>query len=100
MSEWIPIDKDYEHIAREKARARSLRKSQWWKKQIARGVCYYCKEKFKADELTMDHIVPLARGGKSTHGNVVPSCKSCNSKKKYLTPAEIKLAELKIRTKN
>jgi 5-methylcytosine-specific restriction endonuclease McrA len=36
----------------------------------------------------MDHIVPMARGGKSTKGNVVPSCKECNNKKKYMLPVE------------
>jgi 5-methylcytosine-specific restriction protein A len=39
----------------------------------------------------MDHIVPIARGGKSTKGNVVPCCKKCNNEKKYLTPVEMKL---------
>jgi 5-methylcytosine-specific restriction enzyme A len=36
----------------------------------------------------MDHIVPLVRGGKSTKGNLVPACKECNNKKKYLLPME------------
>jgi 5-methylcytosine-specific restriction endonuclease McrA len=36
----------------------------------------------------MDHVVPLARGGKSVKGNVVPCCKECNSEKKYLLPLE------------
>ncbi len=36
----------------------------------------------------MDHVVPLVRGGRSTKGNVVPCCKDCNSKKKYLLPVE------------
>lgn len=36
----------------------------------------------------MDHIVPLSRGGKSTKGNVVPACKGCNNKKKYMVPIE------------
>lgn len=36
----------------------------------------------------MDHIVPLARGGKSTKGNVVPACKDCNTKKKRFLPLE------------
>jgi 5-methylcytosine-specific restriction protein A len=36
----------------------------------------------------MDHIVPLIRGGKSTKGNLVPACKDCNNKKKYLLPIE------------
>jgi 5-methylcytosine-specific restriction endonuclease McrA len=28
------------------------------------------------------------RGGKSTRGNVVPACKECNNRKKYLLPVE------------
>jgi 5-methylcytosine-specific restriction endonuclease McrA len=36
----------------------------------------------------MDHIVPLARGGRTTKGNVAPACKDCNSKKKRLLPME------------
>jgi 5-methylcytosine-specific restriction endonuclease McrA len=36
----------------------------------------------------MDHLVPIARGGRSIAGNVVPACKDCNSKKKYLLPME------------
>jgi 5-methylcytosine-specific restriction endonuclease McrA len=36
----------------------------------------------------MDHIVPISRGGKSTKGNVVPCCKSCNTAKKQLLPIE------------
>jgi 5-methylcytosine-specific restriction endonuclease McrA len=36
----------------------------------------------------MDHLVPVARGGKSTPGNVVPACRECNSRKKYLLPIE------------
>ncbi len=72
-----------EEIARERAKARELRASQWWKRKKATGICYYCKEKFKPSELTMDHIVPIIRGGRSTKGNLVPSCKSCNNKKKH-----------------
>ena len=41
-----------------------------------------------AQELTMDHIVPIARGGRSTKGNVVPACKECNNTKKQLLPME------------
>ena len=36
----------------------------------------------------MDHIVPVARGGQSVKGNVVPSCKDCNTAKKQLLPME------------
>jgi len=77
-----------EEIAREKQKARQLRESQWWKNRRGEGVCYYCKRRFPARELTMDHIVPIIRGGKSVKSNVVPCCKPCNSKKQYLLPAE------------
>lgn len=83
---FIPVDE--EHIKREKAKARELRASQWWKRKRSTGICYYCGKKFKPADLTMDHLVPVARGGKSAQGNLVPSCKDCNNKKKYLLPSE------------
>lgn len=83
---YIPVPQ--EEIARERSKAREIRQSQWWKNQLGKGVCYYCKKRFHPSELTMDHIVPIARGGKSTRGNVVPCCKECNSKKQSLLPIE------------
>ncbi len=94
MDDWIDIKRDEKHIARERVKARELRKSDWWRQQLARGICHYCGKHFEPGELTMDHILPVVRGGKSTHGNCVPCCKACNSGKKYLTPAEIILREL------
>jgi len=79
-----------EHIKREKQKARQLRRSQWWKRKCAKGVCHYCGRKTPPRELTMDHIVPLSRGGMTTKGNVAPVCKECNNKKKYLLPMEWK----------
>ncbi len=93
-NDWIDIQKDDAHVARERARARELRKSDWWRAQLARGICHYCGKKFPPEELTMDHIVPVVRGGKSIRGNVVPCCKTCNNEKKYLTPAEIIMKKL------
>jgi len=75
-------------IAREKNRARELRDSAWWRSRIATGECYYCGRKFSPSELTMDHKIPLARGGTSEKINIVPACKECNNKKKYLLPTE------------
>jgi len=77
-----------QQIKLEKEKARAIRKSRWWSIRAAKGVCYYCGESFPANELTMDHIVPIVRGGKSIHGNLVPACKECNNSKKYLLPAE------------
>jgi 5-methylcytosine-specific restriction endonuclease McrA len=75
-------------VRREKEKARLLRKTRWWQQRLARGTCHYCGQKFPSAQLTMDHIVPLIRGGKTTRGNVVPSCRECNRKKKYLLPVE------------
>ncbi len=95
MPDYIHIEKDLKHINKEKLKARELKKSQWWKNKLAEGICYYCHKKFAPDELTMDHIVPLSRGGKSTKGNVVTCCKICNNEKKYLTPVDMILSKIK-----
>jgi 5-methylcytosine-specific restriction endonuclease McrA len=87
MKPWA-YDLDEKDIKRERQKARELRASQWWKRRCAKGQCYYCEQVTPADELTMDHIVPVARGGKTTKGNVVPACKLCNNKKKQLLPME------------
>ena len=75
-------------LKRERRKARELRESQWWKRRLAKGVCHYCSRSFPPKRLTMDHIVPISRGGKSTKGNVVPCCKECNNAKKQLLPIE------------
>ncbi|MDD5707974.1 MAG: MBL fold metallo-hydrolase, partial [Kiritimatiellae bacterium] len=92
--DWIDMQSAPGHVARERSRARELRASGWWQRQVARGVCHYCGRSVPPAELTMDHVVPVARGGQSTKGNVVPCCAACNRDKRFLTPAEIVLAEL------
>ena len=77
-----------ENIKKEKEKARKLRRTHWWQRNIQKGVCYYCNRMVGRENLTMDHLVPLSRGGKSKKGNVVPACKECNNKKKYLLPVE------------
>ena len=77
-----------EEVKREKEKARALRKTQWWQRRLSKRVCHYCGRSVAESELTMDHVVPLIRGGKSTRGNTVPACKECNGKKKYLLPVE------------
>lgn len=79
---------DEKEVKREKAKARELRQSQWWKRKCSKGVCHYCGQGIKPKELTMDHVVPVSRGGKSSKGNIVPACKPCNTKKKQLLPME------------
>ena len=79
---------DESDLKKERQKARELRASQWWKRRLAKGVCHYCGQQTPPRELTMDHIVPISRGGRSTKGNLVPCCKDCNNKKKHLLPME------------
>jgi len=77
-----------EHVKREKAKAKELRASQWWRQQIGPGLCHYCGGKFPSQELTMDHLFPVIRGGKSTKKNCVPCCKPCNNRKGHRLAAD------------
>lgn len=43
--------------------------------------CQYCGCRPSKEQLTIDHILPRSRGGKSTWENVVLACQSCNTKK-------------------
>lgn len=80
------------NIKKEKEKAKDLRKSRWWQNLIANDPeCYYCHKVLKKEEVTMDHVVPLSRGGRSTKGNIVPACKPCNNEKKNKTASELML---------
>lgn len=50
--------------------------------------CQYCGDTFPNAELTIDHVIPRAAGGKTTWENSVTACKPCNSRKghKLQTP--------------
>jgi 5-methylcytosine-specific restriction endonuclease McrA len=48
--------------------------------------CAYCGD--RRDRLSIDHIIPKSRGGKTTFENCVSACKTCNLKKGGRTPNE------------
>ncbi len=48
--------------------------------------CQYCGTD---KDLTLDHLVPKARGGKTTWNNLVTACRSCNSRKGDFRPEEV-----------
>jgi 5-methylcytosine-specific restriction endonuclease McrA len=50
--------------------------------------CQFCGKKLPSSELSLDHVVPLSRGGLSTWENVVAACVRCNTRKADRTPAE------------
>jgi len=43
--------------------------------------CQYCGKKFKSEDLNLDHVIPVSRGGKDSWYNVVCSCVPCNLRK-------------------
>lgn len=94
MDDWMDFGADSAHVRRERAKARELRATDWWRAQIQRGVCHYCGKNVGPENLTMDHVIPVARGGRSVRSNCVPCCKECNNAKKTKTPADMILEKL------
>lgn len=50
------------------------------------GECYFCGKKTK--NLSVDHLVPLSRGGTDDPTNLVAACHHCNQLKGNKTPKE------------
>ena len=50
--------------------------------------CGYCGELFSGSELTLDHIIPKAQGGKNTYENLITCCRKDNHRKADRTPAQ------------
>lgn len=57
--------------------------------------CQYCDKKLSASQITIDHILPKARGGITSFVNCVVSCHSCNNKKADRTPEQADMTLLK-----
>ena len=43
--------------------------------------CQYCGDTFNGDDLTIDHVLPRASGGKTNWENCTTACKACNFRK-------------------
>ena len=50
--------------------------------------CQYCGNAFATADLTFDHVVPAAAGGRKVWENIVTACVPCNRKKGAQTPEE------------
>lgn len=64
-----------------------------WEQQ--HGRCFYCNKPMKVvggfnapDQVTLDHILPLSRGGRHELNNIVLCCRHCNTSKGAKTPQE------------
>lgn len=100
VKQWIKDNLEKHRINGRNYRARSAKAigshtlEQWQQLlQFFNGYCPSCNRK---EELTLDHIIPLAEGGTHYIDNIQPLCKSCNSSKMHrliidYRPREVRL---------
>ena len=79
------------HLARHRRRL----SSQFSKRHVKRATfrdcghrCVYCGTSLGFENATLDHVIPLSRGGDHAPGNLVAACRACNQLKGSLLPAE------------
>lgn len=58
--------------------------------------CQYCHDMGSLLTLTLDHLIPLARGGKTSWENIVTACKACNLRKGARTIEELGLRLMRL----
>lgn len=96
---WAARNRNKRKLHNDARRARMLQNGvfvvtlQDWDRIIARyrGCCAYCGE--PSTELQREHVIPLARGGRHSVGNIVPACATCNSTKRHRFVMEWRVAE-------
>ena len=77
----VIVRREYEHIEK----SVHLNKTSLFFREA--GSCMYCGCEFDSlEEVTVDHVVPRAMGGKTTWMNVVASCRDCNARKANSPP--------------
>lgn len=50
--------------------------------------CVYCGQSVESCSATLDHVLPVARGGRHEPGNIVCACKGCNQLKGDMLPLQ------------
>lgn len=60
-----------------------------------KNTCQYCYKTFPEKKLTLDHVIPVSRGGSHDWTNVVTACSACNNKKGALSLEQANLRLLK-----
>ena len=50
--------------------------------------CHYCEIRVDHDTRSVDHVIPLSRGGSNKQDNVVLACQKCNGEKADMTADE------------
>jgi 5-methylcytosine-specific restriction endonuclease McrA len=57
--------------------------------------CQYCAQPFEPEDLTFDHVVPVAQGGLRSWENIVTCCVACNREKDNRTPEQANMTLLR-----
>lgn len=52
--------------------------------------CFYCGDQLSRRTQSIDHMVPLSRGGRNSYDNIVDACRECNTEKGCLTDEEFR----------
>ena len=76
---------------RENLRAKRKNFSNAVRKRVyakADGYCQLCGRKITYDEMTLDHIHPLAMGGEDAESNLQCACRECNELKRNILPED------------
>ena len=60
--------------------------TQNWSRHHDAYLCMYCMAQLSEDEVVIDHIMPLARGGSNSIDNLQVTCRRCNSIKSDREP--------------
>ncbi len=55
------------------------------------GECQYCSKKLERRKFTLDHVLPISKGGKTSWTNIVACCQECNTYKRDMTLKESKM---------
>jgi 5-methylcytosine-specific restriction endonuclease McrA len=53
-----------------------------------RGICYICGKRPGIEDVTLDHVIPLAKGGSHASDNLKVACLGCNLRKHTRLPSE------------
>lgn len=48
---------------------------------LTQGRCLYCRDDVALEDMEVDHLYPVSKGGSSDIRNLVPACRTCNRKK-------------------